>query len=95
MPLKFTGGLGGALGWRLVLGALRAQVRVSTLTEAAEVATLAAAACPDAPGQLSLDLSGSLQVPALVSVNIAVIGWVILGYIGSWLPLLLRLLPRF
>ena len=46
----------GALGWRLVLGALRAQVRVSTLAEAAEVATLAAAACPDAPGQLSLDL---------------------------------------
>lgn len=45
-----------ALGWRLVLGALHAQVRVNTLAEAAEVATLAAAACADAPGHLHLDL---------------------------------------
>lgn len=45
-----------AQGWRLVLGAIHAQVRVSTLAEAAEVATMAAAACADAPGHLSLDL---------------------------------------
>lgn len=57
----------GALGWRLVLGALRAQVRVSTLTEAAEVATLAAAACPDAPGQLSLDLRADRVLLAVQS----------------------------
>lgn len=45
-----------ALGWRLVLGAVHAQVRVTTLVEAAEVATQAAAACADAPGHLSVDL---------------------------------------
>lgn len=41
----------------------------------------------DARGQASLDLSGSLQMPALVSVNASVIAWVILGYIGSMLSL--------
>lgn len=46
----------GALGWRLVLGAIHAQVRVRTLGEAAEVAALAVAACPDASGHLSLDV---------------------------------------
>ncbi len=46
----------GALGWRLVLGAIHAQVRVRTLAEAAEVATLSAAACADTPGHLQLDL---------------------------------------
>jgi 4-hydroxybenzoate polyprenyltransferase len=39
----------------------------------------------DARGQQSLDLSGSLQVPALVSVNASVIGWIVIGYAGSWL----------
>ncbi|MDZ7886339.1 MAG: VOC family protein [Mycobacterium sp.] len=52
----------GALGWRLVLGAIHAQVRVHTLAEAAEVATLAAAACPDASGHLSIDLSADRVV---------------------------------
>ncbi|MFL5801296.1 MAG: UbiA family prenyltransferase [Roseiflexaceae bacterium] len=46
----------------------------------------------DARGQLSLDLSGSLQVPALISVNIAVIGWVAVDYARSWLSLLRGLL---
>lgn len=45
-----------AQGWRLVLGAIHAQVRVRTLAEAAEVATLSAAACADTPGHLQLDL---------------------------------------
>lgn len=42
----------------------------------------------DARGQRSLDLSGSLQIPALIAVNITVIGWVALGYARSWLTLL-------
>jgi len=46
----------------------------------------------DARGQLSLDLSGSLQIPALISVNIAVVGWMAVDYAGSWLLLLRRLL---
>lgn len=41
----------------------------------------------DARGQQSLDFSGSLQVPALMSINVTVIGWVISGYIGGWLVL--------
>lgn len=45
-----------ARGWRLILAALHAQVPVTSLAEAAEVATLAAAACADAAGHLSLDL---------------------------------------
>lgn len=57
----------GALGWRLVLGAIHATVRVSTLGEAAEVATLAAAACPDAPGHLTLDLRADRVLLALQS----------------------------
>lgn len=47
----------------------------------------------DARGQVSLDLSGSLQVPALVSINATVIGWVVLGYAGRWLALVWNLLP--
>jgi 4-hydroxybenzoate polyprenyltransferase len=49
----------------------------------------------DARGQASLDLSGSLQMPALVSVNASVIAWVILGYIGGFIgsTLSLRWLP--
>lgn len=40
----------------------------------------------DARGQVSLDLSGSLQMPALVSINLSVIGWVLFGYAAHWLP---------
>lgn len=51
----------------------------------------------DARGQRSLDLSGSLQIPMLVSVNAAVIGWVIFGYmgayVGSWLSARWHWLP--
>ena len=47
----------------------------------------------DARGQVALDLSGSLQVPTLLSVNAAVIGWVAVGYAERWLPPLGRLLP--
>jgi 4-hydroxybenzoate polyprenyltransferase len=47
----------------------------------------------DARGQSSLDLSGSLQVPALLSGNVAVGGWVAAGYAENWLPPLGRLLP--
>lgn len=57
----------GTLGWRLVLGAIHAQVRVTTLSEAARVATLAAAACPDAAGHLSLDLRADRVVLRLQS----------------------------
>jgi 4-hydroxybenzoate polyprenyltransferase len=42
----------------------------------------------DARGQRSLDLSGSLQIPALIAVNVTVIGWVASGYAGGWLTLL-------
>lgn len=49
----------------------------------------------DARGQQSLDLSGSLQMPALVSVNLSVIGWIVAGYAGSWLAWLWGWLPRF
>jgi 4-hydroxybenzoate polyprenyltransferase len=47
----------------------------------------------DARGQSSLDLSGSLQVPALLSGNVAVGGWVAAGYAENWLAPLGRLLP--
>jgi 4a-hydroxytetrahydrobiopterin dehydratase len=57
----------GALGWRLVLGALHAQVLVTTLAEAAEVATLAAAACADTPGHLNVDLRADRTVLRLQS----------------------------
>lgn len=55
------------LGWRLVLGALHAQVRVTSLAEAADVAALVADGCPDAPGQLSLDLRADRVLLALQS----------------------------
>lgn len=48
----------------------------------------------DARGQLSLDFSGSLQVPALVSINVTVIGWVLYGYLGRWTPLVWNLLTQ-
>lgn len=57
----------GALGWRLLRGAIYAQVRVRTLAEAAEVATLAVAACPDASGHLSLDVRTDRVLLALQS----------------------------
>jgi lycopene elongase/hydratase (dihydrobisanhydrobacterioruberin-forming) len=46
----------------------------------------------DARGQVSLDLSGSLQVPALLAVNVAVGGWVLVEYAENWLPPLVRVL---
>jgi 4-hydroxybenzoate polyprenyltransferase len=49
----------------------------------------------DARGQVALDLSGSLQVPTLLSVNAAVVGWVAVGYAERWLPPLGRLLPSW
>jgi 4-hydroxybenzoate polyprenyltransferase len=49
----------------------------------------------DARGQASLDVSGSLQVPALVLINVTVIGWVVLGYIGHLLALLSNWLAAF
>jgi hypothetical protein len=38
----------------------------------------------DARGQVALDLSGSLQLPALLSVNVAVGGWVVVGNAENW-----------
>jgi len=46
----------GAHGWRLILAAIHSQVAVTSLTEAAELATLCAAACAHAPGHLTVDL---------------------------------------
>lgn len=57
----------GALGWRLVRGAIHAQVRVRTLGEAVEVAALAVAACPEASGYLSLDVRTDRVLLALQS----------------------------
>lgn len=48
----------------------------------------------DARGQTSLDFSGSLQMPALVSVNATVIGWVVYGYAGPWVWGVWRMLAQ-
>ncbi|MGU3498123.1 VOC family protein [Mycobacterium sp. C31M] len=61
------------LGWRLILGAIYAQVRVPTLTAATEVAALAAAACADAPGHLHLDLRTDRAVLRLQSETIGAV----------------------
>jgi 4a-hydroxytetrahydrobiopterin dehydratase len=64
----------GGLGWRYVLGELRASVAVGSLAEAAGVAARAAAACGDEAASLSIDLRPdqvalSLQSPATASVT--------------------------
>src|SRR5579875_2749351 len=46
----------GALGWRYVVGAIRASVLVDSLASAADVARVVAGAAGDAGGSLSLDL---------------------------------------
>jgi 4a-hydroxytetrahydrobiopterin dehydratase len=62
------------LGWRYVLGTLRATVAVGSPAEAAEVAARLVAACGDEAASLSIDLRPgqvvlSLQSPATVSVT--------------------------
>jgi 4a-hydroxytetrahydrobiopterin dehydratase len=58
----------GALGWRLVLGGLNTEVAVSSLTRAAEVATLAAAAAgPDGQQRLTADVRADRTVLRLIS----------------------------
>jgi 4a-hydroxytetrahydrobiopterin dehydratase len=62
------------LGWRYVLGTLRATVAVGSPTEAAEVAARMVAACGDEAASLSIDLRPdrlalSLQSPATASVT--------------------------
>jgi 4a-hydroxytetrahydrobiopterin dehydratase len=62
------------LGWRYVLGTLRATVAVRAPAEAAEVAARAVAACRDEAASLSIDLRPgqvalSLQSPASASVT--------------------------
>jgi 4a-hydroxytetrahydrobiopterin dehydratase len=62
------------LGWRYVLGTLRATVAVRSPAEAAEVAARAVAACHDEAASLSIDLRPdqvalSLQSPASASVT--------------------------
>ena len=64
----------GGLGWRYVLGTLRATVAVGSPAEAAEVAARAVAACGDEAASLSVDLRPdqvalSLQSPATASVT--------------------------
>jgi 4a-hydroxytetrahydrobiopterin dehydratase len=56
-----------AAGWRLVLGALYAEVRVPSLTEAAAVAAVAAAATGPAHGHLAIDLRADRLVLRLRS----------------------------
>jgi 4a-hydroxytetrahydrobiopterin dehydratase len=58
----------GDLGWRFVLAALRAQVRVASLARGAEAAArLAAAAGPAADGRLRIDLRGDRLLLAIQS----------------------------
>src|SRR5512133_1691581 len=64
----------GGLGWRYVLGTLRATVAVGSPAEAAEVAARAVAACGDEAASLSVDLRPdqvalSLQSPATAPVT--------------------------
>jgi 4a-hydroxytetrahydrobiopterin dehydratase len=65
----------GGLGWRYVLGVLRANLRVGSLAEAADAARAVVAACgDDAEGRLSVDLRRdlvvlTLQSPATTSVT--------------------------
>lgn len=56
-----------AVGWRLVLGALYAEVRVPSLTAAAAVATAVAAAAEPAQGHLAIDLRADRLVLRLRS----------------------------
>jgi len=63
------------LGWRYVLGTLRATVAVGSPAEAAEVAAQLVAACGDEAASLSIDLRPdqvalSLQSPASASVTV-------------------------
>jgi 4a-hydroxytetrahydrobiopterin dehydratase len=56
----------GDLGWRLVLGEIRAEVRVTTIAEAARVASLAVAACGAAgQGHLRVDVRSGRAMLAL------------------------------
>ncbi|MDG4825509.1 VOC family protein [Asanoa sp. WMMD1127] len=58
------------LGWRFLLGSLRAAVPVGSLAEAAAVATRAVAACgDDADGHLRVDLRSDRVVLALQSLS--------------------------
>ena len=74
----------GGLGWRYVLGTLRATVAVGSPAEAAEVAARAVAACGDEAASLSVDLRPdqvalSLQSPPAASVTgreVALARWV-------------------
>jgi len=65
----------GGLGWRLVLGQLRASVPAGSLAEAADLAGRVTAACgPEADGRLWIDLRHdqlvlSLQSPARAAVT--------------------------
>ena len=62
----------GDLGWRLVLREIRTDVRVTTLAEAARVASLAVAACGAAgQGHLRVDVRSNRAVLALCSVATA------------------------
>ena len=62
------------LGWRYVLGTLRATLAVGSLAEATEVAARVVAACDDGAASLSIDLRPdqvalSLQSPVTASVT--------------------------
>ena len=60
----------GDLGWRLVLGEIRCEVRVTTLAEAARVASLAVAACGAAgQGHLRVDVRSNRALIALCSTT--------------------------
>jgi 4a-hydroxytetrahydrobiopterin dehydratase len=62
----------GDLGWRLVLREIRTDVRVTTLAEAARVASLAVAACGAAgQGHLRVDVRSNRAVLALCSAATA------------------------
>ena len=57
----------GALGWRYVVGAIRASVLVDSLASAADVARVVTSAAGDADGSLSLDLRPDRAVLTLRS----------------------------
>src|SRR5580704_6837526 len=60
------------LGWRLVLGELRSEIRTGSLPLATDVAAQAASV-PGAQGHLRMDVRADRVI---VSVQTAVVGWV-------------------
>lgn len=63
-----------AAGWRLILGAIYTEVRVPTLAEAAEAASVAVSAVgADGQGHLTVDVRADRAVLRLQSVDVAAV----------------------